>query len=74
MGKRALLCLLIAIPMFAARPVSNRYALLLDDPPVAQFYPSAEALRRPEASTYRRQIRAQHATLRAEIASRGRPN
>jgi minor extracellular serine protease Vpr len=71
MGKRALVCLLILAPVYAARPASNRYALLLDDPPVSQFYPSREALASPAALTYRQQIRSKHAALRSEIASRG---
>jgi minor extracellular serine protease Vpr len=57
--------------MYAARPASNRYALVLEDPPVSQFYPSREAMRSAVASTYRQQIRAKHANLRSEIASRG---
>jgi minor extracellular serine protease Vpr len=71
MGKRALFCFLIVCPIYAARPVSNRFALLLDDPPVSQFYPSRESLASPSASTYRQQIRAKHAALRSEIAARG---
>src|ERR1700719_3857632 len=71
MGKRVLLCFLVICPTYAARPVSNRYALLLDDPPVSRFYGTREALLAPAASTYRAQIRAKHAALRSEIASRG---
>ena len=70
MGKRALLFLAI-VPLYAARPASNRYALLLEDPPVSQFYPSREALSSPAASTYRQQIRTKHSALRSEIAARG---
>jgi len=71
MGKRALLCFLIVGPLYAARPASNRFALLLDDPPVSQFYPTRESAQSASASTYRLQIRVKHAALRAEIASRG---
>jgi minor extracellular serine protease Vpr len=71
MGKRALFCFLIIGPIYAARPASNRYALLLDDPPVSRFYSSRESMRSAAASTYRQQIRAKHAALRSEIASRG---
>jgi minor extracellular serine protease Vpr len=71
MGKRVVLCFLIAGSIDAARPVSNRYALLLDDPPVSQFYPSRESMLSPVAATYRQQIRAKHAAVRSEIAARG---
>jgi minor extracellular serine protease Vpr len=71
MGKRVLFCFLIVGAIYAARPVSNRYALLLDDPPVSQFYPSRESMQSPLASAYRQQIRAKHAALRSEIAARG---
>ena len=71
MGKRVLLCFLLIGPIYAAWPVSNRYALLLDDPPVSQFYAAREAMFSPAASAYRRQIRAKHAALRSEIASHG---
>jgi minor extracellular serine protease Vpr len=71
MCKRVLLCFLILIPLHAARPVSNRYALLLDDPPVSQFYASRESQSSPAASAYRAQLRTQHAALRSEIAAHG---
>jgi minor extracellular serine protease Vpr len=71
MRQRVLLCFLITVSMYAAQPPSNRFALLLDDPPVSQFYPTRESTRSPEASTYRQQIRARHAALRSEIASHG---
>src|SRR3984957_7579922 len=71
MGKRVLFCFLIVGSIYAARPGSNRYALLLDDPPVSQFYPTRESMLSPVAGTYRAQIRAKHAALRSEIAARG---
>jgi minor extracellular serine protease Vpr len=71
MRKRALLCLLAIFPVYAAQPPSNRYALLLEDPPVSRFYASREAMFSAAASVYRQQIRARHAALRAEIAARG---
>jgi minor extracellular serine protease Vpr len=71
MGKRALFWFLIIYPIYAARPASNRYALLLDDPPVSKFYSSRESMRSAAASTYRQQIRAKHAAVKSEIASRG---
>jgi hypothetical protein len=51
--------------------VSNRYALVLEDPPVSQFYPSREALASATASNYRQLIRTKHGAVRADIASRG---
>ncbi len=71
MGKRALLFFLVGLAIYAARPASNRYALLLDDPPVSQFYPSRESQTSPAALAYRRQIRTRHAAVRSEIATRG---
>jgi minor extracellular serine protease Vpr len=71
MGKRALVFFLAVIPIYAAPPASNRYALVLREPPVSRFYPARETMFSAAASAYRRQIRAAHATLRAEIASRG---
>jgi len=71
MEKRALFCFLIICPIYAARPASNRYALLLDDPAVSKFYPSRESMRSAAAITYRQEIRAKHAAVKSEIASRG---
>src|SRR3984957_3282836 len=71
MGKRVLFCFLIVGSIYAARPGSNRYALLLDDPPVSQFYPTRGTMVAPGGGTYRAQIRAKHAALRSEIAARG---
>lgn len=71
MGKQVLLCFLVICPIYAARPVSNRYALLLDDPPVSRFYATRESHASPAAATYRAQLRAAHAALRSEIATRG---
>ncbi len=71
MAKRLLLFLLVFFPINAAPPVSNRYALLLADPPVSHFYQSRAAMASPNAAAYRRQIRATRAALRSQVASRG---
>jgi uncharacterized protein (TIGR03437 family) len=71
MAKRLLVCLLAILPLYAATPPSNRFALVLEDPPVSRFYPARETMFSPAASAYRQQIRAAHATLRGEIASIG---
>jgi minor extracellular serine protease Vpr len=71
MGKRVLVCFLAIIPIYAAQPVSNRYALVLEDPPVSRFYAARETMFSATATTYRQQIRTKHAALRAEIATRG---
>ncbi len=71
MVKRLLICFLAFFPLYAAPPVSNRYALVLEDPPVSRFYRARETMFSATASAYRQQIRARHAALRAEIASRG---
>ncbi len=70
MGKRLLVCFLAILPIYAARPVSNRYALLLEDPPVSRFYGTRAAMFSAPASAYRQQIRAAHAALQSELASR----
>lgn len=71
MRKRLVVCLWALFPAYAAPPVSNRYALFLEDPPVSRFYQAREAMFSPAAATYRRQIRASHAALRADISARG---
>jgi subtilisin family serine protease len=71
MRKRLLVYLWALIPVYAAQPVSNRYAVVLEDPPVSHFYQARAAMFSPAASTYRQRIRDSHAALRTEIASRG---
>lgn len=70
MGKRLLVCFLAILPIYAARPVSNRYALLLEDPPVSHFYATRAAMFSAPALAYRQQIRAAHTALRSQLASR----
>jgi hypothetical protein len=71
MAKRALVCFLAILPIYGARPASNRFAVVLEDPPVSRFYPARETMFSPAAAAYRQQIRAAHAALRGEIASLG---
>ena len=54
---------------FAQEP-QNHYTLILDDPPLAQRFASAEAMRSPEAANYRHQIEARQKALRDELAKR----
>ena len=71
MGKRLLVCFLAATAAYAAQPLSNRYALVLNDPPLSHFYPSRASMLSAPAAAYRQQIRASHASLRAQIAAHG---
>lgn len=71
MRKRLLVYLWAFIPVFAVPPVSNRYALVLEDPPVSRFYQSRAMRSSSTASAYRQRIQAAHRALRAQAVSRG---
>ena len=49
---------------------ANRYALILEDPPVSARFRSAQKVRSAEAGSYRRQIQARQDALRNELRSR----
>ncbi|MEO8368529.1 MAG: S8 family serine peptidase, partial [Candidatus Solibacter sp.] len=51
----------------------NRYALILQDEPVAARYTSHEQLRTSAADGYRRQLATRHAAVRSELQRRGVP-
>lgn len=65
---------LIALWIFSsigfAQPVSNRYALVLEDPPVSSRFASREQVRSAAALSYRQQIEGRQRSLRSELASR----
>ena len=54
-----------------AQVAPGRYALVLEDAPVAARYSPAASLRAAEAAGYRSRIEARQRALRAELASRG---
>jgi uncharacterized protein (TIGR03437 family) len=64
-----IVCLHIAIPGFG-QYVRNRYALILEDPPVAQRYVGREAMRTTAAAGYRQQIQSKQTSLQAELRRR----
>ena len=70
----AVLSLLPASPVLAQQARSVRhYALVLEDPAVADRFTTREATRSAEAENYRAQIRARQAILQTELASRKIP-
>ena len=66
------LAILNSLPL-VAQLASNRYALILEDPPVSSKYTTTEAARSAEAKNYRGQIQSRQQTLRNELASRKVP-
>lgn len=66
---RALL-LLIACLMLPAAEGSGRYALILNDPPMADRFHTPEEMRSDAAKAYRRKLEAAQRTLHAELNRR----
>ena len=63
--------ILLAIVSIAfAQTAPDRYTLILEDPPVAERFPSGEKMRSAEAAAYRKQIEASQKTVRDELAKR----
>ncbi|HUJ49435.1 MAG TPA: S8 family serine peptidase [Bryobacteraceae bacterium] len=60
----------VALPMLRAQARAQHYILILQDPPVAERYASAERARSLEAANYRQQIEAKHQAVRNDLASR----
>ena len=71
MCKRVAVLILSILPIYAARPIANRFALILEDPPVSRFYATRGSMVSPAAVAYRQQIRTAHANVRAEVAAHG---
>jgi uncharacterized protein (TIGR03437 family) len=71
---RVFLCFaaLATLPAFGQN-YSGHYAVILKDSPVAQRFAAREAMRAPEAESYRRQIATAQDSLRAEMAARKIP-
>jgi minor extracellular serine protease Vpr len=58
------------IPIALAQFIPNRYALILEDVPIASRFSARAAARTAAAGLYRQQIEARQAALRAELAAR----
>lgn len=56
-----------------AQVAPNRYALIMEDPPVSSQFSSQEGMRSPSAVTYRQRIEVRQRTLRAALAARNIP-
>jgi minor extracellular serine protease Vpr len=57
-------------PAIFAAAFSNRYALILEDPPVAERYASRESVQSAPARSYQQQVVAKQQALRTELTSR----
>src|SRR5580658_10503788 len=67
----ALLLLAIAVaPAVFAQSAANRYALILEDPPVTQRFATREASQSTAGRSYRQQLEAKQASLREVLAAR----
>src|SRR6266436_107422 len=64
--RRCLLFLIISLPVFAARPITGRYALLLADTPIGARAFSTQA----ERATHQQRIETAQATLKTELTAR----
>ena len=62
-------CILFASFVLGQSPV-NRYALILEDPPVVSKMTSREAAQSVEANTYRQQVEARQRAVRNELNNR----
>ena len=61
---------LMSAPFLPAQATRNRYALILDDTPVASQF-SKESMAQAEAANYRRSLQQRQQSVRAELARRG---
>jgi hypothetical protein len=66
----AIVFMLLSIPVLLAQTATDRYALILEDQPVAERFPSKESIRSTDAVAYRKQIEAKQKALRDELAKR----
>src|SRR2546425_12490346 len=64
-------CLLFAVVPAGAQFVSNRYTLLLEDPPVSSRFVSREQMRTQAAEAYRRELETRQAAVVKTLGSRG---
>lgn len=58
------------LPALRAQSRAQHYILILQDPPVAERYASAERARSLEAANYRQEIEAKHQAVKNDLASR----
>lgn len=65
----AALAFWLAIPASYAQFAPNRYALLTEDPPVVSRFAARGAAAGPAALSYRQQVLARQATLRARLSA-----
>ncbi len=56
--------------MASAAALSNRYALILEDPPVSERYASRQTVQSAPARNYQQQVEARQQILRTELGSR----
>ena len=70
---RTFLSLLVCCGAAGAQVAPHRYALILEDPPIAAQFNSPEGLRSTLAVTYRQRVEARQRTLRSALASRNIP-
>ena len=71
--KRAALAVCIVATAIRAQNAPNRYALILEDPPVAERFVTREATQSSAANSYRQQIEAKQRRLRQELDARNIP-
>src|ERR1700730_12514463 len=72
--RNALLILAVAVaPAIVAQSAPNRYALILEDPPVSERFTTREATASAAGTSYRQQIEAKQQRLRQELGSRNIP-
>src|SRR5579871_3028978 len=69
--KRSSLFLFVfAAACFAQTAAMNRYAVILEDPPVSERFTTREATESVSGTNYRREIEAKQQSLRSELAAR----
>jgi minor extracellular serine protease Vpr len=68
-NKLLIIAAAVAPAIFAQSP-SNRYALILEDPPVTQQFATLEAAQSVDGRSYRQQVEAKQQSLREVLASR----
>jgi hypothetical protein len=67
---RTLLIVLFAVFALPLQAAGQHYALVLEDPPVAQLFHSPQELRSEAAKEYRNRIEKAQQALRAELVRR----
>lgn len=65
-----MLAYLAGLPAVSAQTIPNRYALILEDPPVTSRFTTRESVKSVAAIGYHQQIQARQRTLRNELVKR----